>query len=232
MSVQLNPGKTYGQFCPISRAAEIFAERWTPLIMRELLFGCETFSDLKKGIPQISPTTLSKRLNELADAGLLVKRDRGGKGTSYQLTESGKALETVVVELGNWGHRYITDDLRDDELDPMLLMWDIRRNLDTSIINQFGTPTVIQFVFSGERPNKKYWWLVVDHRDVDLCRRDPGRDSDLVVSTHVRTLTHIWLGKLSYSQALQSKHLSCEGRREMTARMADWMLGSAFGSVS
>ena len=227
MSIKLDKKKSYGQFCPIARAAEVVAERWTPLILREMLFGSTTFSDLRQGIPLISPTTLSKRLTELQQAGILAKTSSG-----YFLTEAGRALEPLVMELGHWGLRYITDDLRNDELDPVLLMWDIRRNIRLEEVREFGANVVIQFSFRDVKPRKKYWWIVVSAGDVDLCLKDPGKECDVKIKTDLRTMTEIWTGKSSYAQFVGSQKFELVGRMELRRSVSSWLGVGVFGAIA
>lgn len=229
MSVVLLKSKSYGQFCPIARAAEVVAERWTPLILRELLFGATTFSELRKGIPLISPTTLSKRLAELQHAGIIAKDSDSGK---YSLTTAGAALETLVMELGNWGLRFITDELRDDELDPLLLMWDIRRGLKLDELRRFGTDLVVHFAFRDAAPRKKYWWIIVKTREVDLCLKNPGLEPDLQIRTDLRTLTELWMGKRDYPRRMASQHFKVEGRSDMGRSLSKWLGTGVFGTIA
>lgn len=121
--------KGYGQFCPIAKASEVLGERWTNLVIRELIAGSDSFNDLRRGLPLISPSLLSARLKSLERADV-VKRTVSGKNVSYRLTESGEELKPIIMQLGVWGHRWARSDLSAQDLDPSLLMWDIHRNLD------------------------------------------------------------------------------------------------------
>jgi DNA-binding HxlR family transcriptional regulator len=222
----------YGQFCPLAMAAEVFAERWTPLVLRELLYGVTRFNDLKRGVPLMSPSLLSQRLKQLQFAGLVEKK-RGADGPEYHLTPSGEQLRPVVEGLGAWGLRWLQHQTPDHNLDVSLLMWDMRRNLRRDVVPSDGR-TVIEFRFAGVPSAKRQWWLVFDQGEVDLCIKRPGFDVDLQVETNVRTLTEVWMGQLKLQKAIDSGALQLEGGRETRsvfrrcfdphplARMPEW----------
>ena len=148
---------TYGQFCPVAKAMELLDERWTLLVVRELLKGSTHFNDLRRGVPKMSPALLSKRLKTLTRAGLVERTDIDGR-TSYTLTESGQELAGVVDALGAWGVRWI-GNLGDDDRDPHLLMWDIHRNIDVAELPA-GRRTVVEINLRGAKPKERRWWLV------------------------------------------------------------------------
>jgi len=166
----------------MAKAAEIVAERWTLLIIRELLAGSTRFNDLRRGVPKMSPTLLSRRLKELEAAHVIERRElKSEKGVfEYHMTESGKDLRPVVEAMGFWGQKWVEASLSLKNLDPSLLMWDMRRNL-----NPIPLPdgrTVIQFLYRELPQSKRSWWLVIESRgEVDLCWSDPGFDVDLDV---------------------------------------------------
>ena len=206
----------YGQFCPVAMAAEVFAERWTPLVLRELLYGHTRFNELKRGVPLMSPTLLSQRLKQLQFAGL-VRREADADGVAeYKLTEAGEQLRPIVEGLGAWGLRWLQHETPDHNLDVALLMWDMRRNLRRDIVPP-KRRTVIQFCFAGVPSAKRLWWLVFDKDDIDLCIKRPGFDVDLEIDTNVRTLTDLWMGQAKLQAALDSGALRMEGGREHTA---------------
>jgi DNA-binding HxlR family transcriptional regulator len=215
--------KGYGQFCPVSRAAEILTERWTPLIVRELQCGSTRFNDLQRGVPRMSSALLSRRLKELEYAGVIERTPMAqGRGSEYHLTQSGKELSPIIQRMGIWAQRWVRDDLtRDENLDPDLLMWDIRRTVTTD-----GIPAdrrfVVLFQFSGVMVNRRRYWLMFDQGDVDICVRDPGFDVDLYISSHVKTLTQIWLGHLSIGEASRDGQLTFDGTRNDIKAFASW----------
>jgi DNA-binding HxlR family transcriptional regulator len=203
----------YGQFCPLAMASEVFAERWTPLVLRELLYGVTRFNDLKRGVPLMSPSLLSQRLKQLQFAGLVEKKRGADGGPEYHLTQSGEQLRPIVEGLGAWGLRWLQPQTPDHNLDVSLLMWDMRRNLRRDVVPPDGRH-VIEFYFSGQPSAKRMWWLVFEEGDVDLCMKRTGFEVDLRVETDVRTLTDVWMGQTKLQQALDNGTLQLEGGRE------------------
>lgn len=223
--------KTYGQFCPVAQAAEIVAERWTPLVIRELLAGSRRFSDLRRGVPLMSPSLLSQRLKELEEAGIVVRVQAGAaSGPEYQLTPAGEELKSIIEPLGLWGRRWIQRELRRDELDPALLMWDIRRFSDREGFPEDGRTTV-RFSLSGVPHQRSRWWLVVDADDIDLCLKNPGYDVDLEVSAHVRDLVYVWMGRADLAAALRDKTIELEGSPAMVRGFKNWFKLSMFARL-
>lgn len=219
---------SYGQFCTVARGAEVLCERWTPLVIRELLCGGKRFNDLRRGVPRMSTSLLAQRLQRLEQFGI-VRRMAAGKVWEYSLTAAGEELRPIVMALGHWGARWIGSRLRDDELDAGLLMWDIRRFV---CIPEFPPrPIVINFQFRDARPGERTWWLVVEDGMADLCRDDPGRELTLVVDATVRALTEIWAGELTPGQALQSREVRVDGTRRDAQDLWRWLGSSAFAST-
>ena len=163
---------SYGQFCPVAKAMELLDERWTMLVVRELLLGGQHFNDLRRGLPKMSPTLLSKRLQTLTRAGVVQRTEVDGR-TSYTLTESGRELNEVVQALSVWGVRWI-GELGDNDLDPHLLMWDIHRNV--AVDDWPRARTVLAFRLSGVPAKASSWWLMVADGKADICDFDPGYD--------------------------------------------------------
>jgi DNA-binding HxlR family transcriptional regulator len=219
---------SYGQFCTVARGAEVLCERWTPLVIRELLCGSKRFNDLRRGVPRMSTSLLAQRLQRLEEFGI-VRRAAAGKVWEYGLTAAGEELRPIVMALGHWGARWIGSRLRDEELDAGLLMWDIRRFV---CIPEFPThPIVINFQFRDARPGERTWWLVVEDGMADLCRDDPGRELTLVVDATVRALTEIWAGDLTPAQALKSREVRIDGARRDAQDLWRWLGTSAFAST-
>ncbi|MCW5658981.1 MAG: transcriptional regulator [Burkholderiaceae bacterium] len=215
----------YGQFCTVARGAEVLCERWTPLVVRELLCGSRRFNDLHRGVPRMSTSLLARRLQTLESAGV-VKRTAVGKVWEYSLTEAGEELRPIVMALGHWGARWIGSRLREDELDAGLLMWDIRRFVR---LEEFPPrPVVIHFQLPDAREGERSWWLVVEDGVADLCRDDPGRDVTLCVVASVRALTEIWSGDLTPAQALASRAVQVEGDRADAQQLWRMLGTSAF----
>lgn len=215
----------YGQFCTVARGAEVLCERWTPLVVRELLCGSRRFNDLHRGVPRMSTSLLARRLQTLESAGV-VKRTAVGKVWEYGLTEAGEELRPIVMALGHWGARWIGSRLRDDELDAGLLMWDIRRFVR---LDEFAPrAVVVHFRLPDARDGERSWWLVVENGASDLCRDDPGRDVTLVVVATVRALTEVWSGDLTPAQALSAGDVQVDGDPRDAERFWRMLGTSAF----
>jgi DNA-binding HxlR family transcriptional regulator len=215
----------YGQFCTVARGAEVLCEKWTPLIVRELLCGSRRFNDLHRGVPRMSTSLLARRLQTLEAAGVL-RRTAVGKVWDYSLTEAGEELRPIIMGLGHWGAKWIGSRLRDDELDAGLLMWDIRRFVQ---LDEFPPrPVVIQFRLPDARAREREWWLIVEDGVADLCRDDPGRELTLVVEASVRALTEIWTGDRTPTQALSSRQVRVDGSKRDAAKLWRWLGTSAF----
>ena len=218
---------SYGQFCPIAMAAEIVCTKWTPLVIRELLCGSRRFNDLRKGLGRMSPALLSQRLKDLEEAGIVAREAEAGSRTPvYALTPAGKALAPVVFSLGEWGDRWIERSAALSNLDPSLLMWDIRRNVHPEPFPP-GRSTV-QFLYRDLPKNARSWWLIVDGGATDLCAADPGHDVDLYFSTDVRTMTEVWMGFTSLDDAQRDGRLELTGSRHLIDRIGDWLGPSTF----
>src|SRR6478735_12311729 len=169
----------YGQFCPVAKAMELLDERWTMLVVRELLLGSRHFNDLRRGVPKMSPALLSKRLKSLTRAGVVEREEIDGR-TTYSLTECGKELADVVEALGAWGVRWI-GELGEEDLDPHLLMWDIRRTVP---IDRWPRGrTVVAFEFDDVAARAGRWWLCVTGDEADVCDYDPGFEVTVTVAT-------------------------------------------------
>jgi len=220
--------KGYGQYCPLAKAAEVVAERWTPLVIRELIAGSHHFNDLRKGVPRMSPSLLSKRLTELEGAGVLRRTPaEGRKGFEYHLTQAGMELAPILEALGRWGQKYVQHEIERDDLDPDLLMWDMRRSVDPSAVPLSGRMTV-QFDVTGVPSKKSRWWLVFDRGQVDLCLTAPGYDVDLYISSSIQTLTYVWMGLTQLSAALKSGAVKLEGNRKATRDFQKWFALNAY----
>ncbi|MGH9081892.1 MAG: winged helix-turn-helix transcriptional regulator [Acidimicrobiales bacterium] len=205
----------YGQFCPVSKAAEVICQRWTLLILRELLVGSTRFNEIRRGIPTCSPALLSKRLKELERAGII---DR--EASSCRLTEAGRELLPIVLGLGEWGQRWVRTDFRPEELDPGLLLWDVRRNLIAGGLGE--QRATIEFIFPALPTKQRFYWLVVDAHEVDLCLTDPGWEVDVILEADLRALTEIWMGDAAFADALVDGRIVLRGPTRLTRRIPAW----------
>jgi len=209
----------YGQFCPVAKAMELLDERWTMLVVRELLLGSRHFNDLRRGVPKMSPALLSKRLKSLTRAGVVERADVDGR-TAYTLTPAGQELVGVVDALATWGTRWI-GDLGETDLDPHLLMWDIHRTIP--IDSWPRSRTTVAFHLDGVAPKASRWWLVVADGEVDVCDFDPGYDVAGTVQTSLRPLTRIWRGDVGWSHALLDGTAAVSGPAEVRRAIPSWI---------
>lgn len=222
----------YGQFCPVAKAAEIVAERWTPLVLRELLCGSHRFNDIHRGVPLMSKSLLSKRLKELEQAGLLERRPvEGGQSHTYHLTRAGEELRPIIEGLGFWGHRFVRSNFEDQDLDPSLLMWDMRRFVRPEHLP--AGRVVIEFVFPEQPANRRRWWLLKEpgSPELDLCLHHPGYDVDLTVTSDLKTLSRIWVGDLDGPLAIRSGAVRLEGSTAVKLTVPEWISLSLFAKV-
>jgi DNA-binding HxlR family transcriptional regulator len=220
---------SYSQFCPVAMAAEILCTRWTIVLLRELAAGSTRFNELRRGVPRMSPALLTKRLRDLEAAGVVTRSPLAGEAEihEYRLTAAGRDLKAVVEAMGRWGQRWVESDASLRNLDPNLLMWDMRRNLDTTPMPR-GRST-IQFIY-GELPEaRRNWWLIVEpEASVDLCSVDPGFEVDLYVATDLRTMTEIWMGYQTVARARDEGKLLVTGSRKLEAALQAWLGLSPF----
>ena len=214
--------KSYGQFCSIARALDLLGERWTLLIVRELLCGGRTFGDIRRGIPRISRTMLAARLHELEDHGVI---ERSAEG--YALTEAGLDLMGVVGALGTWGQKWLPRRLVDDELDLDALMWDMRRRIDLERLPK--SPTIVRIDLSDLRRSATRW-LLLRPSEISLCTTNPGFPESIAVHTDRRTLIGWWRGDLSYAEARQ-RGLRLDGPPALVRAFPSWFQRYLFADI-
>jgi len=212
----------YGQFCPIAKAAEIVAERWTPLILHELLAGSTRFNDIHRGVPLMSETLLSTRLKELERTGVVEHRSNGKKTREWLLTEAGKALGPVIHQLGEWGMQHALDPLEDGDLDVTVLVWNMKRRTDPSIFRE--RRVTVSFDFTDVAEDRQKWWLINEREAVDLCAFDPGFPVDLYVTIDIRTMIEVWFGRLGWDAGVRSGRIEVIGPRRLRERLQSWFL--------
>jgi len=220
---------SYKQFCPVAMAAETLCTRWTVVLLRELVAGSTRFNELRRGVPRMSPALLSKRLQDLEQAGIVTREplSPGSEINEYRLTSAGRDLRPVIEAIGIWGQKWVETEPSLDNLDPELLMWDMRRNLNTDPVPSKWT--VIEFIYPELPPAQRKWWLIVEpDRAIDLCHIDPGFDVDLYVTVDLRTMTEIWMGLKSVARAHDEGKLTMIGHRDLADRMQDWLGLSPF----
>jgi DNA-binding HxlR family transcriptional regulator len=220
---------SYKQFCPVAMAAEILSTRWTIVLLRELIAGSTRFNDLRRGVPRMSPALLSQRLKELEQAGIVrrvVSRDEPGL-REYHLTRSGRELQPIVEAFGIWGQRWVQSELSLENLDPGLLMWDMRRSINPTPMPK--RRSTIQFLYPELPAQRRAWWLIVTPNEgADICSVDPGYDVDLYVSSDLKTMTAIWMGLDTVRAAVRDDRVKLTGDRKLAADMQTWLGLSPF----
>lgn len=216
----------YGQFCPIAKATEILGEKWTILIVRELLMGGCRFNELQCGLSSISPTMLSKRLDSLESYGLVLKKKiPNQKGFEYFPTRSCTELLPIILKLGEWGISWAKANLIDEDFDVELLMLYLKRSINPDGLA--GVDTVIRFKFTDAKdlPN---WWITVQNKQVELCHKDPGKEVDIYFTTTVKKMVDVWMGYDNYRKAIKNDELRVVGPKALINDINSWMASSIF----
>ena len=219
----------YGQFCPVALGAEIFAERWTPLIVRELLAGGRRFSDIHRGVPRISRNLLVQRLESLRRSGIIDRHEAPNhRGHEYRLTDAGRELGAVVDALGMWGYKWATRELTDEHLDPDFLMWALRRMVRVDALPE--QRVVLHFSF--RRHPSQHFWLVLHRRQVDLCLFDPGFEVDVSLDAEMEVLARVCLGQIGLLQAVKAGQIELSGPSHLRRALCDWLGVTRFATMS
>ena len=225
--------KGYGQFCPVAVASEIFAERWTPLILRELFGGSRRFNELRSGMPLISRTLLAQRLRELESAGVIESSPLpAGRGREYHLTKAGEEFRQVVEHLGAWGQRHAAQQFAPENLDPALLVWAMHRRIDLSRLP--APRVVVRLEFRGVPARclqMRTSWLVLERSGADVCVKDPGFDVDLVLRADVGPLARVYTGHLSFADGVRAGGIKLEGPRALVQEFPRWLQQSHFAEA-
>ena len=220
--------KTYGQFCPVAMAAEIFAERWTPLIIRELLMGSRRFSELEYGMPRISRSLLTQRLRTLEDAGVVTRKAQGNsKRAEYHLTEAGEDLLEVVTRLGEWGQKWVNHDIGLENVEQTLLVWDMHRRVNIDLLPE--ERVVVRLDFHGAA--KRTCWLVLEKPEPSICMWDPGFEVDLFVATDTIAIHRAWMGMTSFAECVAGGLIELDGLTSYVKAFPGWFKLSVFSDV-
>jgi DNA-binding HxlR family transcriptional regulator len=216
----------YGQFCTVARGAEVLGERWTLLVVRELLCGSSHFNELRRGLPRMSTTLLAARLRTLEEFGV-VRREATGRSTSYELTAAGEALRPIVTSIGHWGAEWIGSRLQPGQLDVGFLMWDVRRFVRLDRVPD-DRRVVVFFHFPDAGEREQDWWLVIESGRAQLCRDDPGHDLTLVVESSVLALTEVWIGDRLPDEVVRSHEVQVVGATRDAEAFWEWLGTSVF----
>jgi DNA-binding HxlR family transcriptional regulator len=225
-------GEGYGQFCPVANAAEVFAGRWTPIILRELLAGNSRFNEIHRCIPLISRALLVRRLRELEEAGVVASTPAArGKGREYRLTEAGKEFKPALDALATWGQRWAAR-FRPENLDAGLLMWNMRKRIATDRLP--AKRVVVYFSYAGlpqsYRGPRKFWMLL-ERSGVDVCLDDPGHEVDLYIDADIGAMARVWLGDAQWSEAVRERKVRMTGMPALAKQFPSWLLLSPFAGV-
>jgi DNA-binding HxlR family transcriptional regulator len=220
--------KSYGQFCPVAKAAELFCERWTALVLREIWTGSTRFSDIQRGVPLMSPTLLSTRLRQLEAEGI-VTRQRDGKSWNYLLTEAGSDFVPLIDGLGRWGMRWSRRELAAKEIDLGLLLWGIEKNARADCFGE--ARTTIRFDFTDQPAGKRLWWFVNENGKCQMCVQDPGFEVDLFVAGSLRDVIHVIRGDLTMAGAIDTGRMEVTGPTRLRRKLADWLDINPWGHV-
>jgi DNA-binding HxlR family transcriptional regulator len=222
----------FGQFCPVAMASEVFAQRWTPIILRELFAGSHRFNEISSGVPLISRALLARRLRELEQHGVIASAPiKGARGRDYRLTAAGKEFREVIDLLGAWGQRW-TVRVDSKNLDAGFLMWNVRRRIAIDCLP--SQRVVARFDFRGTPAHyqgPRIFWLVLHKPEVDLCIEDPGHDVDLHIEADLSALAQVWLGDQTLQCALRSGAVQLSGSRPLVRAFPSWLLLSRFANV-
>lgn len=211
----------YGQYCPLALATELLCRRWTVLVVSRLLDGCTTYTQVRQGVPRISPSLLSRRLLELETAGIVRRRKLPGRDRhSYELTEAGKDLSSIVDQLAIWGQHWARDNELDD-LDLEFLAWSMSLRIDTDAMPPGRT--VMEFEFSGVPTEFKRFWLVNTDGKVDMCIKYPGIETDLLVKADLRRFVETWRGFRDIRSEIKSSHIRLTGSKQLRVAFPSWM---------
>jgi DNA-binding HxlR family transcriptional regulator len=212
--------RTYGQFCPVAKAAELFCERWTPLVLRDLAAGATRFSELQRGVPLMSPSLLSRRLKQLAAEGV-VERRPAAQGWTYHLTPAGAEFVPLIEALGTWGQRWSRRELADEEVDLGLLLWSIERAARTDAFGHM--PSVVRLELTDQPESKTLWWFLNEPRRCTLCLSDPGFDVDLYLAATLRDMIRLIRGDLPLDRALAGDRLEAHGSAAARRALETWL---------
>ncbi len=207
----------YGQYCPVAKAAEVFAERWTPLVIRNLYLGCRSFGEILEGVPRMSRALLAKRLRELERCGVVAREPSPrGRGSRYSLTRAGQELAEVCLALGTWGARWL--EVAPEDSDPFVVLWGWKKFVRR---DELPPKRVVVRFDLRDRPKERYW-LLLDRQDVELCVKPPDLDEDLVVTTDSETLMRVHMGRLSFQEAMRQNRWTIEGTPQLVRGFPRW----------
>ncbi|HVV12037.1 helix-turn-helix domain-containing protein [Amycolatopsis sp.] len=218
---------SYGQLCPVAKAAELLDQRWMLLVVRELVAGSTRFNEIHRGVPQMSRTLLSRRLSQLRQHDV-VSRQETPDGPVYQLTDAGEELRPVVEALGTWGVRWLRS-LAEEDRDPAFLVWDMSRNVNTDALPDHKT--VLALTFPDATVSLRHWWLILSRAEVDICDEDPGLDTDVHLTAPLRVFVPVWRGDLPWHEAVVGGELELQGAGPLVRAVPRWFRLGHFAAI-
>ena len=213
----------YGQFCSIARAHEVLGGRWTLLIAREILCGSTRFNDIRRGIPRISRTMLSERLQELVYAGAVTKLE-GEHGPEYELTDSGRELAQVVGALATWGQRWLPRAAHDEDNDLEPLLVDMQRRVRFAMLPR--DPIVVRFEVDGRIRR----FMLLKPTEASICVSNPGFP-ELTIRAPLFALVAWWRGDCTFFQT-RRMGLQITGKADFTREFPDWFDRYQFADIA
>lgn len=213
--------RSYGQFCPIAKAAEIFCARWTALILRDLACGAARFSELRRGVPLASPSLISARLKELEAEGIVGRRrDESSNTWYYHLTEAGEEFVPILLALGIWGQRWTRRDLPEAEMDLGLILWVMERQANPAALG--AGRNAVELRLSDQPEEGRRWWFLNEAGKCTLCMQEPGVEVVLFLRTDLPTLIRIWRGDTGFEAAIAEGLFEAHGSKRAVAALQDW----------
>jgi DNA-binding HxlR family transcriptional regulator len=219
----------YGDYCPVQMASEVIADRWTPLIVRELVLGNTRFNDIARAMPGISRTLLTQRLRHLEKNGVVdAWPSPTGRGHEYHLTPAGKDLERVIDSMGRWAIEWLFDEMRPHDVPPTTLMWWMRRRIDPTSFPPVRT--VIEFRHTA--PTPQTIWFVLDRGDVSVCYQHPGFETDLVATATTADFADVFQGYCTWREAISAGRIEVAGPPRLVSAVPRWFLWSPWKDVT
>ncbi|MEZ5811819.1 MAG: helix-turn-helix domain-containing protein [Rhizobiaceae bacterium] len=222
--------RSYNQFCPIAKAAELFCERWTALIIRELAGGGARFAQIQRGVPLASPTIVASRLKQLEQEGVVTReKTASGNAWQYRLTAAGKEFVPIVMALGIWGQRWSRRELAEHEIDLGLLLWALEKGADARSFD--ARRTVIEFDITDQPEHKRHWWYLNEDGHCELCVSAPDRDADIHVTATLPDLIYVWRGDLQLARAIDNGRLEVVATARLRRAFNKWFAIASIADV-
>ena len=217
--------KGYGQYCPLALAMEIFGQRWTMLVISRIIDGCHTFNEIHRGVPGISPSLLSHRLNELIDHGIVFREKHPQKTSyTYHVTEAGQDLESIIMNIAIWGQHW-GRDMRLEDMDPAFLAWSMHTRINTQAMP--SGRIVMEFEFTGTSHDVNRFWLVHELGKVDMCLKHPGYETDILITSDLKIFIEAWRGLRDLRAEINERQINLTGPSTLRKSFPDWLLLSS-----